>query len=34
MGIIVFAAENGIIKDAVAVFEKLRKTGFRMPNLP
>jgi pentatricopeptide repeat protein len=26
--------ENGSIKDAAQVFEKLRKTGFRLPALP
>jgi predicted nucleic acid-binding protein len=34
MGIIASAAENGIIKDADEAFEKLRKTGFRLPKLP
>ena len=34
MGIVVSATENGIIKDAAGAFEKLRKTGFRLPNLP
>jgi predicted nucleic acid-binding protein len=33
MGIVISAAENGIIKDAVEVFENLRKIGFRLPNL-
>jgi predicted nucleic acid-binding protein len=34
MGIVISATENGIIKDAAGAFEKLRKTGFRLPNLP
>jgi predicted nucleic acid-binding protein len=34
MGIVVSAAENGIITDTAQAFEKLRKTGFRLPNLP
>ena len=34
MGIVVFAVEKGIIKDAAGAFEKLRKTGFRMPTPP
>jgi predicted nucleic acid-binding protein len=34
MGIVVSATEKGIIKDASQAFENLRKTGFRLPNLP
>jgi predicted nucleic acid-binding protein len=32
MGIVISAEENGIIKDAAGVFEKLRRIGFRLPN--
>jgi predicted nucleic acid-binding protein len=34
MGIVVSAAESGIIKDANEAIEKLRRIGFRLPNLP
>jgi predicted nucleic acid-binding protein len=34
MGIVVSAAESGILKDAGEALGKLREIGFRLPNLP